>query len=128
MVCANELHDLKCHKKDILEPLLILLTPYAPHIAEELYHQLQTAYGQQTTSVLDAAFPQFNQQYLVESNKDYPVSINGKHRTNITISLAADQKQVEEIVLGNEVILKWTEGKPVKKLIFVKGKMVNVVI
>ena len=123
MVCVNELTDLKCHKKDILQPLLILLTPYAPHIAEELWHRLG-----HTTTVLNATFPQFEPKYVAESTKEYPVSINGKLRTTINIDLAAEQKQVEEIVLANSVIQKWLEGKPPKKIIYVKGKMVNVVV
>jgi leucyl-tRNA synthetase len=123
MVCVNELQDLKCNKREVLEPLLILLTPYAPHIAEELWRQL----GNQS-SVLDAAYPKFEAQYLVESSKEYPVSINGKMRTQITIDLNATQDQVQEIVLANEVVQKWMEGKPMKKFIFVKGKMVNVVV
>lgn len=123
MVCVNELTDLKCHKREILEPLLILLTPYAPHIAEELWQQLGN-----TTSVLDASFPKFESSYLVESTKEYPVSINGKLRTTMVLDLAATQEQVQEVVLQNEVVQKWIEGKPVKKFIFVKGKMINVVI
>jgi leucyl-tRNA synthetase len=123
MVCVNELTDLKCHKREVLEPLLILLTPYAPHVAEELWHQA----GHQST-ILDAAFPKFEEKYLVETTKEYPVSINGKMRTLINIDLNATQDQVQEIVLGNSVVQKWMEGKPVKKLIFVKGKMINVVI
>src|SRR5450432_2176227 len=84
MVCVNELTDLKCHKKEILEPLLILLTPYAPHIAEELYHALNNE-----ITILDAAYPKLETKYLIESEKEYPVSINGKMRTTITISLDA---------------------------------------
>jgi leucyl-tRNA synthetase len=123
MVCVNELHDLKCHKKEILESLLILLTPYAPHISEELWHQLGNE-----SSILDATFPSFDPKYLVESSKDYPVSINGKMRTTINISLDATEEEVRKIVLENEVITKWVEDKPLKKLIYVKGKMVNVVV
>jgi leucyl-tRNA synthetase len=123
MVCVNELTDLKCRKKEILEPLLILLAPYAPHIAEELWHQLGNA-----STILDAPFPKFNEHYLVETAKDYPVSINGKLRTTISINLNAEQSQVEEIVLSNPVVQKWIEGKQAKKIIYVKGKMVNVVI
>jgi len=123
MICVNELSDLKSHKKEILEQVLILLTPYAPHIAEELWNQLGNE-----GSVLNAAYPTFNSKYLVETAKEYPVSINGKHRTTINISLDALQDEVEKIVLANEVIQKWTEGKPPKKVIFVKGKMVNVVL
>jgi leucyl-tRNA synthetase len=123
MVCVNELTDLKCHKKGILEPLLILLTPYAPHISEELWHQLGN-----TSSVLDASFPKLEEKYLVETTKEYPVSVNGKLRTTINIDLNAAQQQVEDIVLGNPVVQKWIEGKPPKRIIYVKGKMVNVVV
>jgi leucyl-tRNA synthetase len=123
MVCVNDLTDLKCHKKEILVPLLILLTPYAPHISEELWHEL----GNKTT-ILDATFPKLEAKYLVETAKEYPISVNGKLRTTINIDLNAAQPQVEEIVLANPVIQKWIEGKQPKKIIYVKGKMVNVVI
>jgi leucyl-tRNA synthetase len=123
MVCVNELNDLRCHKREILEPLVILLTSYAPHIAEELWQQLSVQ-----GSVLDASFPRYEEKYLVESEKEYPVSINGKVRTNINISLDAAQPQVEEIVLANDIVQKWLEGKQPKKIIYVKGKMINVVI
>jgi len=123
MVCVNELIELKCNKKEILENLLIILTPYAPHVSEELWHLLGNS-----TSILDAAFPKVNESYLVESSKEYPISVNGKLRTTITISLDATQDEVEKIALGNEVVQKWMEGKPHKKIIFVKGKMVNVVV
>jgi leucyl-tRNA synthetase len=123
MICTNELSDLKCYKKEILEQVLILLTPYAPHISEELWHALGNE-----SSVLDATFPLFEAKYVTESSKEYPVSINGRVRTNINISLDATAAQVEEIVMANELVQKWMEGKPLKKFIFVKGKMVNVVI
>ncbi|MEY2640231.1 MAG: hypothetical protein RIR90_1713 [Bacteroidota bacterium] len=123
MICVNELSDLKCNKRAILEPLCILMTPYAPHIAEELWHALGNA-----GSVLDAAFPVFEPKYLVESSKEYPVSINGKVRTSLSFALDADQATVEAGVLANDVVQKWLEGKPPKKIIYVKGKMINVVI
>ena len=123
MVCVNELTDLKCHKKKILEQVLVLLTPYAPHIAEELWSQLGNS-----GLVLDAAYPAYDEKYLVETSKEYPVSVNGKMRTTIEISLDASQTDVEHFVLSNEVIQKWLEGKAPKKIIFVKGKMVNVVV
>jgi leucyl-tRNA synthetase len=123
MICVNELADAKCNKKEVLEKLLILLTPYAPHIAEELWNKLGNE-----GSVLDAQFPSFNPALLVESAKEYPVSINGKLRTNINLALDLDQKQVEEAVLQNEIVQKWLDGKPPKKIIFVKNKMINVVI
>jgi leucyl-tRNA synthetase len=131
MVCVNELTDIKCHKREVLEPLLVLLTPYAPHIAEELYQQVlnsSPAGSLERTSVLDASFPQLEEKYLVESSKEYPISINGKLRTSLNISLDAAQTEVEELVLKNEIVQKWLDGKPPKKIIFVKGKMVNLVI
>jgi len=123
MVCVNELADLKCNKKQILEQVLILLTPYAPHIAEELWNALGNE-----GSVLDANYPVFNPQLLVESEKEYPVSINGKMRTTLSFSLDAAQSDIEAVVLENEVVKKWLEGNQPKKIIFVKGKMINVVI
>jgi leucyl-tRNA synthetase len=120
---VNELTDLKCHKRAVLEPLLVILAPYAPHVCEELWHQL----GNKTT-IFDASFPKLETKYLVETSKEYPVSINGKMRTQINIDLDATQDQVQAIVLSNEVVQRWMEGKPVKKLIYVKGKMVNVVV
>ncbi|MDE1191121.1 MAG: class I tRNA ligase family protein [Arachidicoccus sp.] len=123
MICVNELHDAKCFKKSVLEKVLIMLVPYAPHIAEELWHALGN-----TSSVLDAPFPAFEEKYIKESSKDYPVSINGKLRTTIAFPLDATQEHVQEVVLQNEVVQKWLDGKPLKKFIFVKGKMINVVI
>ena len=123
MICVNELFDLGCHKKEVLAQVLILLAPYAPHISEELWSLI----GNQGL-VMDAPFPIFEAQYVLETSKEYPVSINGKVRANIAIALDATEAQVQEIVLNNELIQKWVEEKPIKKLIFVKGKMINVVI
>ncbi|MBL7702476.1 MAG: leucine--tRNA ligase [Ferruginibacter sp.] len=123
MICVNELADAKCNKKEVLEQLLILLTPYAPHIAEELWSQLGNE-----GSILDATYPKYNASLLVESSKEYPVSVNGKLRTNINLALDLTQPQVEELVLQNEIVQKWLEGKDPKKIIFVKNKMINVVV
>jgi leucyl-tRNA synthetase len=123
MVCVNELTDLKSHKKEILQPLLILLSPYAPHICQELWQVLENE-----GYIVDATFPAYDPQYLLETTKEYPVSINGKLRTQIVLDLEASQQQVQEIVLANPVVQKWLEGKEPKKFIFVKGKMVNVVV
>jgi leucyl-tRNA synthetase len=134
MICVNELTDLKCHKKEILEPLLILLAPYAPHIAEELYARLRTTPGSDAkeaggeASILNASFPKWNEKYLKETSKAYPVAINGKTRTELTFALDATQQQVEEIVLKDAVVTKWLEGKQPKKIIYVKNKMINVVV
>ena len=123
MICINELYDIGCHKKAILEQVLILITPYAPHFAEELW----TLIGNKGL-IVDAPFPVFESKYVIESSKEYPVSINGKVRANISIALDATEDQVKEIVLANETIQKWVENKPLKKLIFVKGRMINIVI
>jgi leucyl-tRNA synthetase len=123
MICINELFDLGCHKKEVLEQVLVLLAPYAPHVSEELWSLIGNK-----GLVIDAAFPMFDAQYVTETSKEYPVSINGKVRTNIAIDLDATEAQVHEIVLNNALIQKWIEGKPIKKLIFVKGKMINVVL
>ncbi|MCO5235451.1 MAG: leucine--tRNA ligase [Chitinophagaceae bacterium] len=123
MIAVNELTDLQCHKKEILEPLLILLTPYAPHIAEELWHHLGN-----DSIVLDAAYPVFEEKYILESSKSYPVAINGKTRTEMSIALDATQQQVEELVLANETVRKWMEGKAPKKIVYVRNKMINVVV
>jgi leucyl-tRNA synthetase len=123
MIAVNELSDLKCHKKEILEQLLILLTPYAPHVSEELWSILGNS-----GSILDASFPKFEARYVTESTKDYPVAINGKTRTELTLDLSITQQEVEAIIMNNEIVLKWLDGKQPKKIIYVKNKMINVVI
>jgi len=123
MIAVNELSDLQCHSSAILEPFLILLTPYAPHVSEELWSVLG-----HTDSILDASFPVFEAQYVAESAKEYPVSVNGKVRANILINLDASEAAVQEMVLQHPMIIKWMEDKPLKKFIFVKGRMVNVVV
>jgi leucyl-tRNA synthetase len=123
MICINELFEIRCHKKSILSQVLILMAPYAPHFCEELWQLL----GHEGL-IVNAAYPVFEAKYVVESAKEYPVSINGKLRTNIAIDLTATEDEVRSLVLSNGVVQKWMEDKPLKKLIFVKGKMINVVI
>ena len=123
MICVNELASLKCNKRSILEPLLILLTPFAPHVSEELWQQLGN-----TTSILDAAYPVFEEQYVKESTFNYPVAINGKTRTEMGFALDADNGAIEQEVLANDVVQKWMEGKPLKKMVIVKGRMINIVV
>lgn len=123
MICVNDLADIKCKSLEVLSPLLVLLTPYAPHVAAELW----AATGNEG-SVLDASYPVFDAKHVTESSKEYPVSINGKVRTNISIALDASEEEVTAIVLADTLIQKWMEGKPVKKFIFVKGRMINVVV
>ncbi|MFZ1264420.1 MAG: class I tRNA ligase family protein, partial [Chitinophagaceae bacterium] len=129
MIATNELTDLKCHKRKILEPLLILLAPYAPHITAELYNLLGSEASPLWGGLEGAAsYPVFEEKYVKESTKAYPVAINGKTRLEITLPLEITQQQVEEIVLKNEVVQKWLEGKQPKKIIYVKNKMINVVV
>ncbi len=123
MIAVNELADAKCFKKEILSQLLVILSPYAPHITEELWSLL----GCQG-SILDAAYPTLEEKYLVEATKEYPVSINGKMRSSINLPTEVTEEEAKQAVLSNEAILKWLEGKDVKKFIFVKGRMINVVV
>ena len=123
MICVNELSALNCHKKSVLEPLAVLIAPFAPHTAEELWQQL----GNKET-VADASFPKFEEAYVTENTKKYPVAINGKPRIEMEFPLDAAQDIVEKEVLADATIIKWLEGKEPKKIIYVKGKMINVVV
>ena len=124
MICVNELTDLKCNKREILQQLVIVLHPYAPHITEELWKLL----GQEPGKLSFANYPAFNPEYLVENEFAYPISVNGKMRMNLNISLSLTQAEVEELVLSNQQVQHYLEGKMLKKMIFVKGKIVNLVI
>ena len=123
MIGINELSDLKCHKRKVLENLAVSLAAFAPHLAEELWHML----GKEGT-VLNASWPKVEDKYLVETAKMYPIAINGKTRTEMSIALDATQQQVEELVLADETVKKWLDGKTPKKLIYVKNKMINLVV
>ncbi len=123
MICANELTSLKCNKRAVVEPLVIALAPFAPHIAEELWEEL----GHKDT-VLNARFPEVKEEYLRENAFNYPISINGKVRAQMNFALDMPKEDIEKLVLASEIVTKWTEGKPPKKVIVVPGKIVNVVI
>jgi leucyl-tRNA synthetase len=123
MICVNELGDLKCNKREILEPLCVLLSPFAPHITEELWNLM----GHEG-SISFASFPQYDESVLVENTFKYPVSINGKMRANIELALDLSKEDVEAIVLQNAEVQKFIDGKPVKKVIFVPKKIVNIVV
>ena len=124
MICVNELTRRKCHSRRVLEDLVIVLAPFAPHVAEELWH---SALGHITT-VNDAPWPKWNEEYLRESTVTYAVSFNGKARYNITVDASAPREEVEKIALENEGAAKWLEGKTIRKIIVVPGKIVNVVV
>ena len=123
MICLNELNDLKCTKREILEPLLIALAPFAPFLTEELWLALGNS-----GSIHQAKYPAVEEKYLVESSFNYPVSINGKTRAEIALALDLDEAAVRAIVLTNETVQKWTNGAEPKKFIFVKGRIINVVV
>jgi leucyl-tRNA synthetase len=123
MICSNELSAIKCNKRSILEPLVIALAPFAPHIAEELWEKL----GHKDT-VFNATFPKYDEQYLIESSYSYPISINGKVRAQMTFALDMPKEDIEKVVIASEIVQKWSEGKPPKKVIIVPGKIVNVVL
>jgi leucyl-tRNA synthetase len=123
MICVNDLGSLGCHKRAILEPLVVAICPFAPHTAEALWRHLG-----HTDSVVDALFPKYEERYTVENTKKYPVAVNGKTRLEMEFPLDADAIIVQEQVLAEEVIQKWMEGQPLKKFIYVKGKMINVVV
>ncbi|MFC3199758.1 leucine--tRNA ligase [Parapedobacter deserti] len=124
MICVNELTDLRCNKRAILQDLCIVLHPYAPHITEELWALL----GNEPGALAYANYPVFNPEYLVENEFAYPISVNGKTRMNLTLPLDLEQPEVEKAVLANEDVQRYLEGKPVRKVIYVKGRIVNIVV
>jgi len=123
MICVNELSALKCSKRGILEPLAILVSPYAPHIAEELWALLGNK-----ESITNADFPAFEEKYLIENIHEYPVSINGKMRVKLTLPLSLTVSEIEAAALADPNVQKWLEGNTPKKIIIVPGKIVNLVV
>ena len=123
MICVNELTASKCRSRHILEQLSVLLAPFAPHIAEELWHVV----GNNTT-VCDAQWPEYNEEYLKEDSVTYAVSFNGKARFNIEVAAGTSKEDVEKIALSHESSARWMDGKTPKKIIVVPNKIVNIVI
>lgn len=123
MICVNELTSLKCHKKEILEQFVLLLAPYAPHISEELWQVLG-----HTESISYASFPEFDEVHLKESDFVYPVMVNGKMRTKLTLSAELTKDQIQEAAMNDEVVQKWLEGNTPKKVIIVPKKIINLVV
>ena len=123
MICVNELTEMKCNKRAILEPLLIILSPYAPHITEELWENLG-----HKESIAYAPFPLFDEKHLVEDNFSYPISFNGKMRFNIELPLTLSVQEIVKIVMEAEQTHKFLEGKTPKKVIVVPNKIVNIVV
>jgi leucyl-tRNA synthetase len=123
MIAVNELTELKCNKRAILQDLVVVLSSYAPHIAEELWSLLGNK-----ESLSAAAYPTFNPAYMVEDEFSYPISVNGKTRLNLNLSLALEAAAIEELVLADDQVQKYLDGKAPKKVIVVKGRIVNIVI
>jgi leucyl-tRNA synthetase len=123
MISTNELGTLKCNKRSILTPFTILIAPYAPHLAEEIWRLLGNS-----ESIFNAEFPVFSPEYLIEDRFEYPVSINGKVRVKISFSIDESAKFIEQMVLANPTVRKWTDGKSPKKVIIVANKIINIVI
>ena len=123
MICVNELSQLKCNKKSILEQLIVVVSPFAPHITEELWHLLGNE-----TSICSAEWPEFNEDYLKEDSVTYAVSFNGKARFNMEVAADMPREEVEKLALAHEGAQKWLEGKSIKKIIVVPGKIVNIVV
>ena len=124
MITVNELTALKCHKRAILEPLVLLVSPYAPHLAEELWQEL----GHEAGSISHAGYPEFREEFLVEDNVVYPLAINGKVREQMQFAATATAAEIETAVLASDFLAKHGEGKAAKKVIVVPGRMVNVVV
>jgi leucyl-tRNA synthetase len=123
MICVNELTEQKCNNREIIEDLTIVLSSYAPHIAEELWQELG-----HTDSINTASYPSFNPAYLIEDSYTYPVSFNGKMRFQLEVPRETPKDEVEQLALSDSRSAKWLEGKTVRKVIVVPGKIVNVVI
>lgn len=123
MICVNELTSQNCHAKAVLEPLIIAVSPFAPHIAEELWSALG-----HDESITKATYPEVDESKIVEAAHEYPISINGKMRTKISFPLDMANDAIEKAVLADEMVIKWTEGKPPRKVIIVPKKIVNVVV
>ena len=123
MICLNELTTLRCRKRAVLEPLLIVLASFAPHIAEELWHALG-----HTTTICDAAWPNYNEQYLIETTVRYAVSFNGKTRFNLELPADLDRASIERAALGHDAAAKWIGDKTPKKIIIVPNKIINIVL
>ncbi|HWY97539.1 MAG TPA: leucine--tRNA ligase, partial [Bacteroidia bacterium] len=123
MICLNELNELKCNKREIMEPLLVVLSPFAPFITEELWRAIGNK-----ASILKTSFPAVNEEYLKENTFSYPVSFNGKTRFMLELPLTLTKEQIEKEVLATEDAKKWIQDSPIKKIIVVPNKIVNVVI
>ncbi|MBK6445097.1 MAG: class I tRNA ligase family protein [Bacteroidetes bacterium] len=123
MICVNELTDLKCNKRAILEPLAIIVSPYAPHIAEELWEKLG-----HKESITKASFPEYREEFMTEDAFDYPISVNGKTKFNLNIALSLSKEEIEREVMNADEVKKLLAGTTPKKVVVVPGRIVNIVV
>jgi leucyl-tRNA synthetase len=123
MITVNELSRKKCNKREILEPLLIVLSSFAPHISEELWSKLGN-----NKSISLSNYPKYNDEFLTEDIFEYPIMINGKLRTKMKFNIDTEEKEVKSEVISNEIVSKWTENEKIKKIIFIPKKIINIVI
>ncbi|HNQ00392.1 MAG TPA: class I tRNA ligase family protein, partial [Bacteroidia bacterium] len=123
MICVNELTDLKCNKRAILEPLAIIVSPYSPHIAEELWEKLG-----HKESITKASFPEFREEFMTEDAFDYPISVNGKTKFNLNIALSLSKEEIEREVMNADEVKKLLAGSTPKKVVVVPGRIVNIVV
>jgi leucyl-tRNA synthetase len=123
MICLNELQDQKCRNTEVFQKFMVMLSPFAPFISEELWQR-----SGKTDSILQTAYPSIEEQYLKDDHFTYPISINGKTRNTMSFALDATAEYIEQTVMADPIVIKWMEGKPLKKFILVKGRIVNVVV
>ena len=122
MITINELTKLNCNKKEILKPIIIICSPFAPHICEELWEQIGNK-----ESVTKEIYPKHNSDYLIENEYEYPIMINGKLRTKQKILLDLKKQEIEKLVMKNEIVLKWVKESKIKKIIIVPNKIISLV-
>ena len=123
MITVNELNRLKCNKKEILEPLIIICSPFAPHICEELWQKIG-----KTSSVMKSDYPKINNNYLIDAEYEYPIMINGKLRVKQKFSIDSKDSKIKDSVLKNDIVMKWTKDQKIKKVIIVRKKIINIVV
>lgn len=128
MICVNELSRLNCHSREVLTPLVVLLAPFAPHVAEELWHALSADAVGKITSVCDAAWPEWNEEYLKEESINLPVSFNGKTRFTLAVPPETPKEEIEKLALAAPEAAKWIDGKTIRKIIVVPNKIINIVV
>ena len=122
MITINELSKLNCNKKEILKPIIIIFSPFAPHICEELWKKIGNK-----ESITKEIYPEYNSDYLIENEYEYPIMINGKLRTKQKFSLNLKKQEIEKLVMKNETVSKWVKESKIKKVIIIPNKIISLV-